>query len=232
MEPISGILNINKPSGISSARVVGRIKHLLPPRTKVGHAGTLDPFATGVLLVLVGRATKCCEQLMGMPKQYVTTLKLGATTATLDPESPETPADPPAERPDEATIQAVLERFVGEIQQVPPQYSALKVGGRPAYRLARRGEQVNLHPRTVRIDRLELLNFHWPFLELRIDCGRGTYIRSLARDVGGILSGGGYLTALCRTRIGQFDVESAVTIEQLSVQPVERWPLQEGMAPR
>lgn len=232
MEPIGGILNINKPAGISSTRVVGRIKRLLPPRTKVGHAGTLDPFATGVLLVLVGRATKWCEQLMGRPKQYVATIKLGATTATLDPESPELPVDGPINRPDVARVREVLERFIGEIEQLPPQFSALKVGGRPAYQLARRGERVNLHPRTVRIDRLELLDYQWPNLKLRIDCGRGTYIRALARDVGEILAGGGYLTALCRTRIGPFDVESAAAVEQLSGQPVEGWPFQDDKSTR
>ncbi|MCC7350950.1 MAG: tRNA pseudouridine(55) synthase TruB [Phycisphaerales bacterium] len=216
MEPISGILNVNKPAGLSSARVVGQIKRLLPPRTKVGHAGTLDPFATGVLLVLVGKATRWCEQLMGQPKQYIATVKLGATTATLDPESPEQPADPPVDRPEESQVLEVLQRFVGEIQQVPPQFSALKIAGRPAYQLARRGESLNLPPRTVRIDRMELLGYQWPTLNLRVDCGRGTYIRSIARDVGQILAGGGYLTTLCRTRIGRFDLQQAVSLQQLA----------------
>lgn len=216
MEPISGILNVNKPAGLSSARVVGQIKRLLPPRTKVGHAGTLDPFATGVLLVLVGKATRWCEHLMGQPKQYIATVKLGATTATLDPESPEQPADPPVDRPEESQVLEVLQRFVGEIQQVPPQFSALKIAGRPAYQLARRGESLNLPPRTVRIDRMELLGYQWPMLNLRVDCGRGTYIRSIARDVGQILAGGGYLTTLCRTRIGRFDLQQAVSLQQLA----------------
>jgi tRNA pseudouridine55 synthase len=216
VEPISGILNVNKPAGLSSARVVGQIKRLLPPRTKVGHAGTLDPFATGVLLVLVGKATRWCEHLMGQPKQYIATVKLGATTATLDPESPEQPADPPVDRPEESQVLEVLQRFVGEIQQVPPQFSALKIAGRPAYQLARRGESLNLPPRTVRIDRMELLGYQWPMLNLRVDCGRGTYIRSIARDVGQILAGGGYLTTLCRTRIGRFDLQQAVSLQQLA----------------
>jgi tRNA pseudouridine55 synthase len=216
VEPISGILNVNKPAGLSSARVVGQIKRLLPPRTKVGHAGTLDPFATGVLLVLVGKATRWCEHLMGQPKQYIATVKLGATTATLDPESPEQPADPPVDRPEESQVLEVLQRFVGEIQQVPPQFSALKIAGRPAYQLARRGESLNLPPRTVRIDRMELLGYQWPMLNLRVDCGRGTYIRSIARDVGQILAGGGYLTTLCGTRIGRFDLQQAVSLQQLA----------------
>jgi len=221
MTPICGILNIDKPPGLSSAKAVERVKRLLPPRTKVGHAGTLDPFATGVLLVLVGKATKLCEQLMGQPKQYVATIKLGATTATLDPESPEQPADSPTGPPKEAQVWGVLEQFIGEIQQVPPQFSALKIVGRPAYQLARRGEHIPLQPRTVRIDRLELIRYQWPELEIRVDCGRGTYIRSLARDIGQLLAGGGYLTALRRTRIGPFEANRSIPLQVLPEQGVE-----------
>ncbi|MCC6423643.1 MAG: tRNA pseudouridine(55) synthase TruB [Phycisphaerales bacterium] len=221
MTPICGILNIDKPPDITSAKVVGRVKHLLDRRTKVGHAGTLDPFATGVLLVLVGPATKWCEQLMSQPKQYIATIKLGATTATLDPESPEQPVDMLDWLPDVPRVREILEKFVGEIQQVPPLYSALKIGGRPAYQLARRGELIELQPRTVRIDHLELLGYEWPHLKLRIDCGRGTYIRSLARDIGQLLAGGGYLTSLRRTRIGNFDADSAVSLENLASHGVE-----------
>lgn len=220
MESISGILNIDKPAGLSSAKVVGRVKHLLDRRIKVGHAGTLDPFATGVLLVLVGKATKWCEELMGRPKQYLATIKLGVTTATLDPESPEQPASPPSDPPDELRVRQALQSFVGEIQQMPPRFSALKIGGRPAYELARRGEQVDLRPRTVRIDRLELIRYQWPELEILVDCGRGTYIRSLARDIGQILAGGGYLTALRRTRIGRFDADHSISLQILAEQGV------------
>ncbi len=239
---VQGIINFDKPPGISSARAVSRVKRLLPRGTKIGHAGTLDPFATGVLLLLVGKATKQCERLMGEAKQYETTIKLGATTATLDPESPEEPYrcstgdlavlavnenNPswdtnPHGRVARATVEEILPRFVGEIQQRPPAFSAMKVGGQRAYKLARSGETVELAPRTVRVYGIELLDYDWPFLRLRIDCGRGTYIRSIARDVGEALGVGGYLTQLRRTRIGSFDASAAVTIEQLEADGVER----------
>lgn len=211
---LDGILNLDKPAGISSARAVDAVKRLLPRGTKIGHAGTLDPFATGVLLLLIGKATKSCERLMDEPKQYEATIKLGATTATDDPESPEQPTAHAAEV-GPADVREVLPRFVGEILQRPPAFSALKVGGRRAYDLARKGAHVDLSPRPVRVDSIELLEFQWPLLRIRVDCGRGTYIRALARDVGAALNVGGYLTALRRTRIGRFDVSSAATLEVL-----------------
>jgi tRNA pseudouridine55 synthase len=215
MQPLTGILNLDKPAHLSSARAVAAVKRLLPRGTRVGHAGTLDPFATGVLLVLVGKATKLCERLMDAPKRYEATLKLGATTATDDPESPETPFAG-AQEVDRGEIETALRAFIGDIQQRPPAYSALKVGGRRAYQLARRGDAVELPPRPVRIYRIDLLAYEWPVLRLRIDCGRGTYIRSLARDLGQVLRCGAYLTALCRQRVGDFDVASAATLADLT----------------
>ncbi len=241
------LLVLDKPPGMSSARAVDRVKRLLPRGTKIGHAGTLDPFATGVLLLLVGKATKLCEQLMDQPKQYEGTVKLGATTATDDLESPEQPfapirgtgASPVQENEDQhgrgaratsaqatsaqatsahATseeILALLPQFIGPIQQQPPTFSALKVKGRRAYDLARRGHDVHLPPRTVHIYGIELLHYAWPLLQLRIDCGRGTYIRALARDIGAALGVGGYLTELRRTRIGPHTLARAVTLDQL-----------------
>jgi tRNA pseudouridine55 synthase len=225
---LSGILNLDKPSGISSARAVDRVKRLLPRGTKIGHAGTLDPFATGVLLLLIGTATKQCERLMGAAKQYNAIVKLGATTATLDPETPEEPwpgQDAPATirpvSPDE--VRAILPRFVGAIRQRPPAFSAMKVGGRRAYDLARRGHDVELEPRTVRVYGIELLDYDWPLARLRVDCGRGTYVRAIARDLGESLGVGGYLTELRRTRIGTFDVTHAVDLETLARDGVERY---------
>jgi tRNA pseudouridine55 synthase len=212
---LNGILDVDKPAGPSSARVVDRVKRLLPRGTKVGHAGTLDPFATGVLLVLVGKATKQCEQLMGQPKRYLATVKLGATTPTLDLTSEETTFvdAKPMER---AAVESVLRRLTGEISQRPPEFSALKVGGRRAYDLARAGQAVELQPRTVHIYRMTLVDYTWPYVTLDIDCGRGTYVRSIARDVGEMLGvGGGYLTALRRIRVGMFDVKDAVNPEAL-----------------
>src|SRR6476469_8110141 len=158
-----GVLNLNKPAGISSARAVDRVKRLLPRGTKIGHAGTLDPFATGVLLLLIGKATKLCERLMDAPKQYEATVKLGATTATDDPAAPEEPRDvsiPPTTE----HIDAALTQFMGPIQQRPPVFSALKIGGRRAYDLARKGHDVQLQPRTVHVYAIERLKYAWPLL--------------------------------------------------------------------
>ncbi|HEX4053373.1 MAG TPA: tRNA pseudouridine(55) synthase TruB [Tepidisphaeraceae bacterium] len=218
---INGVINLDKPAGISSAAAVGRVKWLLARGTKIGHAGTLDPFATGILLLLIGKATKTCETFMGQPKQYETTVKLGATTATDDPDSPEIPT-PDAARPSREEIERATAGLVGMIQQRPPAFSALKVGGRRAYELARRGKSVELQPRNVRIDAIGILSWHWPLLRLRIDCGRGTYIRAIARDLGEELKTGGYLTELRRTRIGSFGVAQAVTLDQLEQQGIEK----------
>jgi tRNA pseudouridine55 synthase len=220
---IDGILNINKPAGRSSARVVSLIKRLLARKTKVGHAGTLDPFATGVLLILIGKATKRCESLMAEPKQYDATLKLGFTTSTFDPESAEVRwPGAVVSPPDLNRIQEVLNSFTGTIQQAPPSFSAMKVGGRRAYDLARKGHEVILPPRPVRIDSIELVEYSFPRLRIRVDCGRGTYIRSLARDIGEALDTGAYLTALERTRVGPYAIDNAIAPDALTPENVVR----------
>jgi tRNA pseudouridine55 synthase len=211
---MDGIINLDKPAGMTSARVVDAAKRLLPRGTKVGHAGTLDPFATGVLLLLVGRATKSCERLMDEPKQYETTVKLGATTETDDVESAETPVAGAAPQLPER-VAAEVRKLVGDILQRPPAYSAMKVDGRRAYDLARKGKAVALEARPVRVYDIAVLEYAWPLLRLRVDCGRGTYVRSLARDLGEALGVGGYLTQLRRTRVGPFAAETAVTLEGL-----------------
>ena len=211
---ISGVIVIDKPAGLTSARVVERVKRLLPRGTKVGHAGTLDPFATGVLVLLVGKATKSCEAMMDQPKSYDATLKLGATTATDDPESPEQ-VTPDVRAPDRATIAAALAHFRGTILQRPPAYSAIKLGGRRAYDLARGGEQVEIDARPVNVYRIELVNYAFPLLDLSIECGRGTYIRSIARDLGQRLGTGAHLTRLRRTRVGRYGADEAVALESL-----------------
>src|SRR6266850_1959510 len=205
-DAMNGILNLNKPAGISSAAAVSRIKRLLPRGVKIGHAGTLDPFATGVLVLLIGKATKLCEKLMDEAKQYEATIKLGATTPTLDPTSEEE-IDANAKPAAREKIESTLQKFTGEIQQSPPVYSALKVGGRAAYARARDGEEVVLEARKIHIYGIEVVGHEWPFLQIRVDCGRGTYIRSLARDIGEALGTKGYLTALKRTAVGQFQIE-------------------------
>ena len=216
---MDGLLNLDKPPGLSSARAVDRVKRLLPRGSKIGHAGTLDPFATGVLLLLIGRATKTCEHWMAQPKQYETTLKLGATTVTDDPESPERPT-PDLVPVTRAQVEAVLPQFIGAIQQRPPAYSAMKVAGRRAYDLARQGHEVRLEPRRVQVYGIELLDFDWPTVSLRIDCGRGTYIRSLARDIGIMLQSGAYLVSLRRTRIGSFNVADGAQLGDLTAENV------------
>jgi tRNA pseudouridine55 synthase len=218
---MDGLVVLDKPRGITSAGAVGRVKRLLDRGTKIGHAGTLDPFATGVLLLLIGKATKSSEKLMDQPKRYDATVKLGASTATDDPESPEIPW-PQATQPSAEEIKSAIAGFTGIISQRPPSFSALKISGRPAYKLARQGKPVELQPRDVRIDGIEIVSWQWPLLNLRIDCGRGTYIRAIARDLGEMLKTGGYLTELRRTRIGAYDITSAVTLEQL---------LRDGVAP-
>jgi tRNA pseudouridine55 synthase len=216
---MQGVLNVDKPADLSSARVVSVVKRLLPRGTKIGHAGTLDPFATGVLLLLVGKATKLCERLMNEPKQYEATVKLGGTTATDDPESPETPT-PGAAPVAPETVRAALAPLVGEVLQRPPAYSALKVAGRPAYKLARGGQVVELEPRRVRVYGIELLGYEWPVVTIRVDCGRGTYVRAIARDLGTALGVGGYLTQLRRTRVGPFAAADAVTPARLQADGV------------
>src|SRR4051812_32356598 len=216
---MDGVLNLNKPAGISSAAAVGKVKRLLPRGVKIGHAGTIDPFATGVLLLLIGKATKLCEKLMDQPKQYEAMIKLGASTETLDPTSKEI-ADPHASPVAKLKIEAVLKGFVGQIAQKPPIYSALKVAGKAAYARARDGEEVNLEARLVSVYGIELVKYEWPALEIRVDCGRGTYIRSLARDIGEALGTKGYLTALRRTAVGTFRIGDAATIESVQSEGV------------
>lgn len=216
-----GVLVLDKPAGISSAGLLNRLKRLFPRKTKLGHAGTLDPFATGVLLALVGRATKRCEELMGSPKGYRTTIKLGATTATLDPESEVMPFEG-ARVPTLEEVRAVLAGMQGEVMQMPPQFSAMKVGGRRAYDLARAGKVVELVPRPVQVYSMRLVSYSYPLIELEMEVGRGFYVRSLARDMGVALGSAGYLRELRRTRVGPFAAEDAVRPETLTPENVGR----------
>ena len=177
-----GILILNKPSGITSRELVDRVVRLFP-RIKVGHAGTLDPLASGILIVCVGAATRLVETLQQLPKSYRTVIRLGARSDTLDADG-RIVAEPSPRVPSPLEVEHALPRFLGEVVQKPPDYSALKIKGRRAYDLARAGQVVELAPRLVRIDRIAVLRYEWPRLELEIDCGSGTYIRSIARDVG------------------------------------------------
>ena len=211
-----GALLLDKAVGISSNRALQEARKLYGAR-KAGHAGTLDPLASGLLVVLFGEATKLAGSLLEDDKEYLATLKLGETTATGDAEGEV------LERKDfsanEAQVGAVLARFRGEIEQVPPMHSALKRGGVPLYALARRGESVARAPRRVRISELETLAFEPPRLRLRVRCSKGTYIRTLAEDIGAALGSGAHLAALRRTGSGRFRVEQAATLEALAGMP-------------
>ncbi len=216
---MNGFLNLHKPAGVTSRGVVNRIVRLVGRGPKVGHAGTLDPLATGVLVVAVGPATRLIDRVQAQAKTYRAEIRLGARSDTDDADGTivETPD---ALAPDEPAIRAALASQVGTIAQVPPQYSALKREGQRAYDLARQGEAVDLAPRPVRIDRIELLSYAWPIVTIEVDCGAGTYIRSIARDLGDALGCGGLITVLTRTRIGRFAIESALDPETLTAESI------------
>jgi tRNA pseudouridine55 synthase len=211
---MTGILNLHKPPGITSRQVVDRVAALVS-RVKVGHAGTLDPLASGVLVVCVGGATRLVESIQRMAKTYHATVLLGARSDTLDADGRVTVVENPRV-PSEEEVRQAITGLVATVAQVPPEYSALWVNGQRAYDLARAGQAVDLQPRLVRIDRAELVSYRWPHLELEIDCGAGTYVRSMARDLGETLGCGGLIEKLVRTRIGPFSLQSAVDPMSLS----------------
>ena len=225
------ILYINKPYGMSSFGALAHIRYLISrkmhvKRVKTGHAGTLDPLATGVLILCTGRATKRIESLQYASKEYTATLQLGATTASYDREHTVNMTYP-TRHITRQLIEQTLPRFLGEIQQTPPEYSACNIGGDRAYKLMRRGEKVELKPKTLRIDEIELTAFDPQTLQMsiRVVCGKGTYIRALARDIGQALGSGAFLTALCRTRLGDIRIEDCLTLDEfprwLSQQDIE-----------
>ena len=210
---------INKPYRMTSFGALAYVRTRVSKkvgvrRVKIGHAGTLDPLATGVLILCTGKKTKEIERLQLDTKEYTATLQLGATTPSYDMEH-EVNQTYLTEHITEALIRSVLADFVGEIEQVPPSYSACKIGGERAYKLKRKGEDVTLKAKTVRIDEIELTHFdpETMLMSIRVSCGKGTYIRSLARDIGRALQSGAYLTALCRTRLGDVRIEDCVTID-------------------
>lgn len=240
------IFSFNKPYMWTSFNLVAKVRgelshHFGVRRVKVGHAGTLDPLATGVMLVCMGKATKRIDELQAGTKEYVARIKLGATTPSFDMETCED-TQYPTEHITRELVEERLKGFVGEIQQVPPVYSAVKVDGRRAFKYARNGEEVELKPKTLVIDEIELTDFGWRqaedialetdererikyqhenlaggYLEItvRIVCSKGTYIRALARDIGRSLGSGAYLTGLTRTRIGEYRLEDCMTVEDL-----------------
>lgn len=219
MDFISGeIIGIDKPLGWTSFDAVKRVRGAIQRRLnvkkfKVGHAGTLDPLATGVLIVCTGRATREIERLQNGTKEYVATLRLGATTPSFDLET-EIDATFPYEHISEDMVREVLPRFTGHIMQVPPAYSAVKIDGKRAYKYARKGADVELKAKPLVIEELEMLPSELPELKLRIVCSKGTDIRALTRDIGVALGSGAHLTALCRTRVGDISLKDCLTMEQ------------------
>jgi tRNA pseudouridine55 synthase len=206
------VLLINKPLEWTSFDAVRKIRNLVRIK-KVGHAGTLDPLATGLLIICTGKFTKKINEYMAREKEYTGTITLGAITPTYDLES-EPIEQKPYEHISREKIDEVVKSFTGNILQIPPAHSAIKVGGKRVYELARAGKEVKLEPRPVTIHEFEITKMELPVLAFRVVCSTGTYIRSLANDVGAALGCGGYLSSLCRTRIGEFRIEDAMSITE------------------
>ena len=216
--PIEGeILYIDKPLHWSSFDAVKRVRGMLVRRLKlkkikVGHAGTLDPLATGVMIVCTGKATKRIDELQAHVKEYIATIALGATTPSFDLET-EIDETFPTKHITRELVDEALSQFIGEIQQVPPAFSACKVDGKRAYKMARKGHEVELKPKLLVIDEIELLEYSQTSITIRVVCSKGTYIRALARDIGEALNSGGHLTALRRTRVGDVSIAQCMSVD-------------------
>lgn len=219
MDFITGeTLLIDKPVGWTSFDIVKRVRSTLTRRyglkkLKVGHAGTLDPLASGVMIVVTGRSTKMIEQLQAGVKEYIATIALGATTPSFDLET-EIDARYPTDHITRQLVEQTLSRFTGRIEQIPPAFSACKIDGKRAYELARKGKEVDLKPKILVIDEIELLEFSPVSITVRVVCSKGTYIRALARDIGQALRSGGHLTALRRTRVGDALIDDCLEIDR------------------
>jgi tRNA pseudouridine55 synthase len=211
-QKFNGLLVLDKPSGITSRDAVDQAAKWFPRRTKIGHTGTLDPLATGVLVLCIGHATRLAEFVQEMDKTYRTTFVLGARSDTDDADGTITPGTGISPI-DDATVRAALSAFVGPIEQTPPAYSAVKIDGKRAHALARRGDEFTIAARTIKIDAIDVADYNWPELRLEVHCGKGTYIRSLARDLGEKLGCGAYVRELRRLRIGRFTVADAVKLD-------------------
>lgn len=213
---MDGIINLDKPLGVTSAKALEQVREITGQR-KSGHTGTLDPLASGVLVLCLGKATKLVEAFMDQPKIYRTAIALDVTSTSYDRERPLVPV-PVAEPPTAERIAEVLRGFEGAIQQVPPATSALKIRGRPAYKFSRAGRPVSLTPRPVQIYWIHVRRYGWPELEIDVACGRGTYVRALVRDIGVRLGTGGCLSGLTRLAVGPFRIEDSWTPERLAAE--------------
>lgn len=220
MDFIKGeILYINKPLHWTSFRLVkvvrAKLRNLLNiKKLKVGHAGTLDPLATGVMIICTGQKTKEIERLQNTVKDYTATIRLGATTPSFDLET-EIDAEYQVDHITEEMVTECLKNFVGEIEQIPPNFSACKVNGKRAYEMARNSEVFELKPKLLVIDSIHLINYELPNITISISCSKGTYIRALARDIGTSLQSGGHLTSLVRTRVGEATLDKCLQVDEL-----------------
>lgn len=216
INPEGDVLLVDKPYRCTSFDVVGKVRQYIKrkyqQKVKVGHAGTLDPLASGLLIICVGRITKQIDNYQAQEKEYTGTFCLGATTPSFDLEKP-VDAEFPYEHVTKEIVEETRLKFLGEIEQVPPQFSAVRMGGRRAYELAREGADVEIQPRSISIPVFDITRIELPELDFRIVCSKGTYIRSIARDFGFELDSGAHLTALRRTRIGEFSVDDAIQLE-------------------
>jgi len=223
---MQGILLVDKPADWTSFDVVNYVRRIVanaegkkPKNVKVGHTGTLDPFATGLLVLLIGKEyTKKAQDLSKLDKTYEVTVRLGETSSTGDPEGEITAVSDTT--PELKAIQEAVEQFKGQIEQVPPAYSAIKIDGQRAYKLARAGKEVKIEPRKVTINRLEVVNYSYPELKLVANVSSGTYIRTLAEDIGKVLGTGAYTTQLRRTQIDEYLIENALPVKQLDSEQI------------
>ncbi len=214
MTVIDGIINLNKPTGLTSAKALYKVRSLCGIR-KSGHAGTLDPGADGVLVLCMGKATKLVESIMDHPKVYRAGARLDVTSESYDSDRPHIPVNVPA-TPDRQQVLDSLKSFEGTFEQVPPAISAIKIGGVPSYKLVRHNQTPTLKARPVTVYWTHLINYDWPNIEFEMACGRGTYVRSLIRDLGERLATGGCLTSLTRKAVGPFQLQSAWALEMLA----------------
>ncbi len=225
---ISGFLNINKPENITSHGVAQKLKSILGTR-RIGHAGTLDPFATGVLVIAIDKSTKLMEYLVNDTKEYVADFILGMETDTHDRTGKQTNISKITSIP-LSEIRTALKKFTGEIEQIPPMYSAIKIKGKKLYELARAGKEIEREARKITISELEIIEYHYPLLKVKINCSSGTYIRSLAHDIGKILGCGAYVNDLMRTKSGNFNIEESVPLEAITRDSINKYLIPSGKA--
>lgn len=213
---IDGILLINKQAGITSYDVIRKLKRVLPRGQKIGHAGSLDPFATGLLIILLGKYTKKMVEILEMEKEYIVKAEFGYATDTQDITGRKVSEAKSVNPVEESTIENLVKKnFLGQISQIPPQFSAKKVNGKKAYELAREGKKVELKPKLVTINKFEIVNYDWPIASFKIVCSSGTYVRTLINDLGELLGTFATAVELKRTRIGEYNLEDALNSEEI-----------------